>query len=178
MRVLGLIVLLMPACTPTGGPPAWAVDPIWIEPTDEGGIQGFQSWELFDAGWSKGYSERHYLCAVVVRISGNPSSREDCTNAWDITTRILETDCDNVDPNEFLGLEALAFIATNATAEEEAPYPGQSAIIRADYGQGWEPYGWGWPSALDQGIASTSDGTFSGTEPFQLRPTLLWDLSL
>jgi hypothetical protein len=160
MRAVLVITTLLTACSTSGGLAAWAVDPIWVEPVADGGVLGFQTWQLYGAGWDNGYNDRHYVCAVVVRIDGTP------------------TDCDGPSDDRYLGLEAIQLTLPSPTANEEAPYPGQSSLVAADYGADWEPYGWGWPAALDQGRTSTSDGTFAGDEPFQLRPTVLWDLTL
>lgn len=178
MRAALVIIALLSACSASDGPAAWAVDPIWVEPVADGGILGFQSWQLYRSGWDNGYNERHYVCAVVVRIDGTPTDCDGCDLAWSMQTRLQETDCEGPNDDRYLALEGLNLTLPTPAANEEAPYPGQSSIVQADYGGGWEPYGWAWPAALDENRASTSDGTFSGDEPFQLRPTLLWDLTL
>ena len=179
MRALYLFCIMsMAACSSDPGSPAWAIDPIWIEPVDQDAVRGFQTWQVYGPGWDNGYAERHYICAAIVRIDGQPTECESCDVAWEVQTRLVETDCEGLDTERFLTLERLQLRAAGVRADDRAPYAGQSALVDADYGAGWEPYGWAWPTAVEQGRASTSEGVFDGTEPFQLQPTLLWDLTL
>lgn len=178
MRPTPLLLPLLAACHAAPGPATWAVDPLWIEGADEGGLHGFQTWELFDQHWDNNHHERHYVCGAVVRLFGDPVSCEDCDGAWSIRTRLVETDCteDDIDINRFTGLRELSLRAVGSVPTDAAPYPGQSTFADADYGAGLAPYGWAWPAALDHGVATSSDGSFDGSEPYQLRPTVLWDL--
>lgn len=177
MRTALLTLPLVVGCASDPGPAEWAVDPIWLDATDTDGIEGVHTWELFGGRWDNGFKQRHYVCGVVVALSGTPVACDDC-QAWDIETAWIESDCDDVERERYLSLRGLSLRRATGAEDAQAPWPGQSVWVEADYGQGLQPYGWGWPAALDQGRASTSDGTFDGSEPFQLRPTQLWDLTL
>jgi hypothetical protein len=179
-KATALLCLAASGCAAPTGVPAWAVDPIWLEPAGDEAVFGFQSWELFGEGWTSGYGAQHYVCAVVVRLDGTASTPcPECDAAWTFSTRLVETDCadEHVSAERFLALERVGLGPLPVGLEGDTPHPGQTASAYADYGRGWEPYGFGWPAALDAGEAVAGDGAWDGVEPFQLRPNLLWDLA-
>ncbi len=154
--------------------PAWALDPIYLEPAGEGVI-GFQTWEVFSERWSKRHAGKHYLCAVVVEFNGTPGTCPDCTFAWDVQTSLVESDCPDRVTNDPLPLSLRAIGVGDLGKSEDAPYGTQSSLGWADYGFGWEVHGWAHPDALDNGGASSATD-WDGAEPFALWPTAAWPL--
>src|SRR5688500_8571193 len=88
-----LALLLSTACASSDDTPAWAFDPIWIEPVGED-LHGIHTWQLFSEPWHESRDDRHYVCSVLVEIWGTPSECPGCTFAWAVETELLETDCD------------------------------------------------------------------------------------
>lgn len=175
-RVLALIVLS--GCAPSSGEPFWALDPIWIEPVG-GGIHGVQAWELFAEEWGRRFASRHYVCGIVVEIDGVPASPcTHCDDAWAIETQVSDSDCapEIADDPRFLALEALGIGADLPDVAGDVPHPGEASGVWADYGYGWDVYGWGYPEALDQGQA-VDDPTWEGGEPFALAPAFVWEVA-
>ena len=154
--------------------PAWAFDPIWIEPLD-GGIHGIHTWELFSERWHESRDDKHYVCSVIVELWGTPSDAcPDCMVAWDVQSEVLETDCDPAvaDEPQLVALPGVGI--GDLTADPEAPYPSSTYTGYVDYGSGtWEVHGWAYPEALDLGTQPTSNA-WDDEQPFQLWPTLDW----
>lgn len=165
--------LLLAGCSPDLTP-SYAFDPIWIEPTaEEGGIEGFHTWQIYGPRWPKHYSERHYVCSVLVGISGveTECDAEECTIGWEITASVLESDCAPKSFAEdpfFVSLLRLG-LGGEATGPD-VPWPGSTSIGWADYGNGWEVHGDAYPDALDtEGTAD--DPTWNDEQPFSMVPT-------
>lgn len=166
-------------CVPTSPTPFYALDPIYLEPTPQG-VYGVQSWELFSEEWGRRFAARHYLCAVIVELEGIPTTEgcPECSHRFRVEATLLESDCDAAvaeDPR-FLALAALGLGEDRPEVEAKVPHPDASSGAWADYGEGWEPYGWAWPEELDHG------GTPASTEwdearPFQLWPAYVWELT-
>lgn len=171
------------ACAGDDGSPAWAFDPLWLEPTADGGVYGFQTWEVFSERWTKQFDERYYLCSVVVELSGSPIQVEgDCSGcelAWSVTPSLLETDCGDAiaaDPG-FLSLSRVGLGEVGADLIEGDPYPTRSAGGYADYGDGvWVAHGWAYPEALDT-RGSVVDSDWNEEQPFTFWPAWVWDLN-
>lgn len=177
MRSLLLGVLAATACTPTLGEPVWALDPIYVEPTADG-IYGLQSWELFDERWADSYAARYYVCGVVVALEGTPVTPPEgcqgCEAAWEVTTRFVESDCEATvaaDP-AFLDIRGIGVGAPPADAPLEDPHPGASRGAWADYGDGYDSYGWAYAEALDHG---GTDATWDAA-PWSFVPVWVWQL--
>jgi hypothetical protein len=169
MWLLGVVACAAPT------DPVWAFDPMWVEPVGDG-IQGFQTWNLYDARWESNHSERAFVCSVVVQIAGEPTSDlcEGCTAAWLVTPTLLESDCDDgvsVEPG-FLSLAGVALGPVPSSLGDDDPYPGQSVGGYADYGDGWMSHGWAYPDALDLGDAPAGVGWGDG--PYRLWPAFVW----
>ena len=154
--------------------PAWALDPVYIEPSDSG-ITGFQTWEFFGERWSKGRSGKHYLCTVIVGLTGSPANCQPCVTAWDIETSLVESDCPSKITDGPLPLSLVGLGIGELAAEGDPPYPEQTSESWADYGMGWERHGWAYPDGLDHGHSSTSTH-WDGTEAYTLWPTSAWPL--
>lgn len=177
-----LPLLLFAACAKNDGVPAWAMDPIWLEP-DGDGVYGFQTWELFSQPWGKKLDEAYYVCGIVVELTGTPATIDaacpGCVAAWDIETALLETDCAadaGADDPAYLSLRRVALGDVPADLQATDPYPHQSHGGYADYGTGtWETHGWAYPDALDtRGQATDTD--WNGEQAFQWWPAYVWDL--
>jgi len=174
-RALASAALLVAACAPDTER-SWAFDPIELRPTEEGGVTGFQTWELFSEKWDKNHAEKHYICAVVVEFEGAVTSCTSCVAAWEVTTSVLESDCDAaiVDDPMFTSLVGIGL--GNLSEDPAAPHPGSTSEGRADYGAGWETHGLAWPKTLDEG--GTAGAAWDGVEPFTLWPTAAWPLEI
>ncbi|MEQ1505369.1 MAG: hypothetical protein ABMB14_24265 [Myxococcota bacterium] len=172
MKTLPL-VLLSVACS-RDTTPTWAFDPIWLEPAADDAVHGFQSWQLYGPKWIDNYSEKTYACAVVAELDGDPiacDAEPGCALAWSITPTVIETDCDDpalADDPLFVSLHRLAL---GSPAEgKDVPWPDQTTIGYADYGNGWEVHGNAYPEALDLG-AELPTGDWDGIQPFLWVPT-------
>ncbi|MEQ1570196.1 MAG: hypothetical protein ABMA64_31470 [Myxococcota bacterium] len=152
--------------------PAWAYDPIWLEPSGDG-VHGFQSWEVFGPKWPASYNDRHYVCAVVVELDGVPTecdAEPACAVAWEVTPTLAQSDCGEAglgDDPLFASLGKLAL--GGAATGEEIGWPGKTSVGWADYGNGWEIHGEAYPEVLDLGGAADS-GEWDGVEPFLFVP--------
>lgn len=168
-------LMLASGCSNVDTTPAWAFDPIWIEPEGDG-IHGIHAWHVYSDAWHEKRAEASYLCAVVVELWGAPADCDGCVHAWAVETELLESDCDPAlaqDPT-FVALKGLGI--GEPTTDADAPHPGATAVGYADYGFGaWEVHGWAYPDALDAGRTPTSD-EWDGEQPFTLWPTLDWPL--
>lgn len=163
--------LLLVACAPEPpSAPAWAYDPIWLEPAAAEGVHGFQTWELFGAGWEKRYDDRYYVCAVVVEVTGVPAACDvdACTEAWSVTVAPADTDCDPELALDPLFSSLLGVALGGPAPDESAPWPGQTTVGWADYGNGWEVHGDAYPEVLDAG--GSASGAWDGVEPFLFVP--------
>lgn len=164
------MIVLLAACAPDLTP-AWAWDPIWLEPS-EAGVHGFQTWQLYGPKWAEDPDEKFYACAVVVELDGAATAcdaEEGCEHAWDVTGALLETDCPDpalADDPLFVSLARLA-LGGPATGED-VPFPGATSVGWADYGNGWEVHGDAYPAALEHG--GTEATAWDGVAPFQLVP--------
>ncbi len=159
--------------------PAWALDPIYLEPTAEG-VYGIQAWELFTEGWDRRFAARHYLCAVLVELEGVPTDQgcSACAHRWAVETRLLESDCapEIAEDPRFLALGAVGLAEALPEVAGKVPHEEDAYGAWARYGQdGWTVYGWAYPEALDHGQTPAS-ATWDGEEPFQLWPAFVWDL--
>ncbi len=158
--------------------PAWALDPIWIEPgvAPAADLHGFQTWQVYGEQWRVRPDERYYSCAVVVELTGTETEPcPDCTIAWTVDATLLESDCPlavQADP-VFLSLRGLGIGELTGGAAE---HPGLTSAGYADYGAGWEPHGQAWPAALDAG-EPVDDGGWDGVAPFTLWPDAIWPLA-
>lgn len=178
-----MLLAALLACGSNDTTPAFAMDLVWLEPSGETDVYGFQTWELFSAAWNKKYSDKHYVCSIVVELNGEPDTSgeicRDCDVAWQVTAELLETDCaDGVadDPDFFtLSRVGLGPVPDDLVADD--PWTGQSHGAFADYGGGdWVPYGWGYPESLDnRGSADSTD--WDGAQAFQLWPAYVWSLA-
>jgi hypothetical protein len=173
------LLIALAACTPDLTP-AWAFDPIWIEPMTGDAVHGFQTWEIYGPKWPSSYSDRHYVCSVVVEIEGAPipcDAEEGCTWAWDITAALVESDCADAELAEdglFVSLDRLAL--GGPSTSEDAPWPQHTSVGWADYGNGWEVHGSAYPEALDLG-AQVESGEWDGVQPFLLVPESAFSLA-
>lgn len=161
--------------------PVWALDPIWVEPSEGGDVYGFQTWELYAEPWKKKLNERYYVCSVVLELFGLERTPDPtcpaCTQAWEMRPALLESDCESERAADD-GWLALRGVALGAVPEDLValdPYPGQSLGVYADYGAGWEPFGWGWPEALDTRGAAV-EPVWDGAQAFVLWPAYAWSL--
>jgi hypothetical protein len=166
------LLLILAACSPDLTP-SWAWDPIWLEPVDDGGVHGFETWQIYGPNWPSHQNDRNYVCAVVVELTGAPTACDEvdgCAFAWDVTVTPAQSDCaEGFDQDPlFQSLQRLGF--GPPSTDPEAPWPGQTTEAYADYGNGWEVYGDGYPAALDDG-GQAGSATWDGTEPYLLVPT-------
>lgn len=173
---------LLVGCAKNDGVPAWAMDPVWIEPQVDGSIYGFQSWELFSTPWSRHFNDRFYVCSVVVEFEGQPGDGgeacTDCVASFAVSPSILETDCaDGVAERAgFLDLRRVGIGPVPADLVAGDPYPGQSQGGYVDYGGGnWVTHGWAWPEALES-RGMVEDASWNGLQPFTLWPAYVWSL--
>lgn len=176
-RALGALTVLLcagwlPACKADRSP-AWAFDPLWVEPVGDG-IHGVHTWQLFTDKWQKKRKKRHYVCSVLVEIRGEPADPcEGCELSWAVQTELLESDCDPdlaQDPL-FTSLERVGL--GPLTTDPEAPYPNLTSTGFTDYGFGWESHGWAYPDDLDADRLPGS-ATWDGEQTFTFWPTLDW----
>ncbi|MCB9688764.1 MAG: hypothetical protein H6735_27235 [Alphaproteobacteria bacterium] len=155
--------------------PTWAWDPIWLEPTEDGGAHGFETWQIHGPKWQRNGKDRYYVCGVVVALDGPAvdCDIEGCVVAFELTPTPVETDCPGTlaDDPLFLSLHRLAI---GAPAAGEVPWPGFTSETYADYGSGWEVYGQSWTEALDHGGAGQLG--WNGTDPYQLVPDAAFPL--
>lgn len=170
---MSLLLPLLFACKGPDTVPAWAWDPIWLEPLD-GGAHGFQTWQLYGERWADGYDDKHYVCAVVVELYGAPvtcDAEPECTTAWDFGQgTVLETDCADPSIADDPLFTSVTRVGLGAPVSgDEIPWPGLTSVGWVDYGGGWEVHGTAWPEALDLGRSVTS-GEWDGVEPFQFVP--------
>ena len=174
MRHLSAFFLIFAATACKPDPtPAWAIDPMWIEPT-ETGMHGFQTWQLYRDKWEKNQRERTFVCAVLVELFGTESGCTDCQIAWNVTPEVVESDCDaKVQANETWTLLQRVSIGLEVTSDPT--HPGLTSQGFVDYGWGWEVHGEAWPAALDEGRAASS-GDWNGEQAFSFVPELAWPL--
>ena len=170
-----LTFVIFSACAPSDGIAAWALDPIVLQATDSG-VYGFQTWEFYADG--RGFNEKSYVCAAVVEITGDSAEPCDgCTDAWEVSAALLESDCDaslSADPG-LLTLSRLAIGPGDSSIFEDDPHPGLSLGGFADYGSGeWLTHGWAYPQSLDV-AGEAADGSW-GSEPFLFWPAWAWQL--
>jgi hypothetical protein len=153
----------------------WAFDPVSVLPDGEA-ITGVHTWQLYGARWERSNDDRHYVCAVLVQIDGEPvacDAEDGCEHAWSVTPTLLESDCAAgvwEDPL-FVSLQRLAL---GGVAPGAVPYPGQTLTSYADYGGGWEVHGHAYPEALDQGQPAAEG--WDGSQAFLWLPTLAFPL--
>lgn len=166
-----MLPLLLLGCAPDLTP-AWTWDPTWLEGAPDDGAHGFQTWEVFGPKWTNKQRDRHYVCAVLVELEGQPSDCDapGCAVAWDLTPTVLESDCPDLalaDDPLFTSMRRLA-LGGPYTAED-APWAGRTTTSWADYGRGWEQHGWAYPEAYDWG--SAGDPAWGGEDPFLFTPS-------
>ena len=172
-----LRTLLLLACVACAAPtPFWALDPVFLAPTVEG-TSGTVSWQIYSEKWKKRFSEKHYLCTVIIGFDAVPSATDcnDCTAAFDLVTAITDSDC-----SEELQADPL-FLSTRRVGlgalQDGGPYENASSVGWADYGGGWEVHGWAYPEAVANGQQPASF-TWDGTEAFSFTPTAAWQLEM
>jgi hypothetical protein len=143
------MLALLLACGAPDLTPAWAYDPIWLEPAGGADAHAFQTWQLYGPEWADDPDEKHYVCAIVVEHAGVAvpcDAEEGCEHAWTMTGAVLETDCADPSITEdplFVSLGRLA-LGGPATGED-VPWPGATSVAYADYGNGWEVHGDAYP---------------------------------
>lgn len=173
MHLIRNSVLL--GCAACSSPtPFWALDPVFIAPTVEG-TSGTVTWQVYSEAWKKKFSEKHYLCSVIVGLEATPSATdcEACVVAFELTSEVTDSDCSEAllaDPL-FLSTRRIGVGALN----DAGPYTGASSVGWADYGGGWEVHGWAYPEAVANGQQPTSF-TWDGIEAFSFTPTAAWQL--
>lgn len=168
-----LIPLMLLCACKADTAPAWAFDPIWIEP-DGSAIHGVHTWQMYSERWHEKRKEKFYLCSIVVELWGEPTTCDDCLHAWAVDTELLETDCDPAVAQDPMFVSLAGLGIGELTSDPGAPHPGNTATGYADYGSGaWEVHGWAYPDALDAGGSPTSP-EWDGEQPFVLWPTLDW----
>ena len=112
------------ACTPEMSEIRWALDRIELEPDENAGLVGTQTWELFDARWEKSQSENHRVCTVYTDLLGQPTDSPACarcTFAWDITAVIADHDCDASIIGSIDVLEGMTGVALGEIAPRLVP---------------------------------------------------------
>jgi hypothetical protein len=180
MRIgIGLLGLLM-GCLPDDGTPVWAIDPIYLEPTADEGVYGFQSWHLYSERWASQFSPRYHVCSVVVELVGaavpSPQCAE-CTKTWEVMPTLLEHDCDEevaANPT-FLSIRRVGLAQTHEVLEDGDPHPSSSTGGVVRYGNDyWEYHGWAYPETLDEG--DPAPATWDGEHTFVWWPAWVWDL--
>lgn len=176
-----LPMLLLAACAPDTDP-GWAVDELWLEP-DGDGVHGFQTWEIYGEAWSRRLAERHYLCAVVVELWGDPVEPGDdcggCSPAWAVEVALVETDCDPElsERARWLDLSGVALGPLGLELADDPPWPGMTRGGYAAYGDtGWLAHGWAYPAGLDSDLPVT-EPSWNGQQSFTLVPAWAWELS-
>lgn len=173
MRSLLVLFLTLSAGCAGDRPPAWAFDPIWLEPIDAG-VHGFQTWNLYAKPWAKNRDPRHHLCSILVELDGAPTPCDDCAAAFAVQATLLEHDCLEGWLSNPL-YETLERVAIGPpSADPDAPYPGQTAEGRADYGSGWEVHGFAYAEGLR--LDGAGPDTWTGDAPFELWPTAAFPL--
>lgn len=181
--LLALVATTSAGCSRNDGVTTWAMDPLWIEPAGDVDIHGFQTWELFSSRWTKNYSEKFYICSVLVEFDGTPDTAGEACSACDLTWAVepvlLETDCAEQiasDPG-FLSLSRIGLGLVGADIAADDPYPAQSQGGYADYSTDeWVSHGWAYPESLDnRGTADELD--WDGDQAFTLWPAFIWNLA-
>ena len=169
--------LLLVAC---GGPDTarWAVDQVFLEPTDDG-VRGVLTWDVYADPWERSQEPRHHVCGVIVPFEASArvpdADCSGCTEAWTLTGVVQETDCVGLESDpRWTALQGIALGDLPATIADGAPYDATRGGW-VDYGEGWEPHGWAWAERLDQG--AELDSTWDGVEAFRFEPAWAWDLA-
>jgi hypothetical protein len=152
--------------------PTYAYDPIWLEPAEEGGMHGFQTWQIYGPDWPDRYSDRHYVCSVLVELVGLPTEcdAEECAFAWQTTPELRETDCEPTslaDGPLFLSLQRVAL--GGPAPGPDVPWPELTSVGWTDYGNGWEIHGDAYPAALDDG-GDADTPEWDEQQPFLMVP--------
>lgn len=173
-RLSLLLIPLLGACQ-ADTDPAWALDPLWIEPA-AADLYGFQTWQVYSEKWRDRPDDRFYLCAVVVELVGTETEPcPGCTRSWTVEPTLLESDCAPAIEREELFLSLRGVGIGDLGRGEAAEHPGLTSAGFADYGDGWETHGQAWPAALDAG-EPVDDGAWDGEQPFTLWPDAIWPL--
>jgi hypothetical protein len=137
-------------------------------------VYGFLTWELFSRKWQKSQASKYYLCSVVVELEGTPVTDElchGCSNAWDLSTTIIESDCpETTQENElFTSITGLALGAVPDEIQADMPIAGITAGSYLSYdNEEWQPHGW----AMEPNTATG----WTGGESLDLWPAFTWDL--
>jgi hypothetical protein len=112
---------------------------------------------------------------VELRLEPTDDGCSSCDRAFTVQPSLLETDC----PSELAFQElwtTLRAIGLGALdTRPEAPYPGDTWTAYADYGYGWEVFGFAFPEALENGQPA-SGLPWTGQEAFRLLPDSAWPL--
>lgn len=173
-----MLALLSLACKTGPSEPAWAFDPIALEPDGAFAVQGFQTWEVYDERWNgRTDADKHFVCAVVVSFEGAPADGCDtCTEGWEVQTDVIETDCDDLWLRTQTFHESLVGLGIGPVdATPDAPVPGSTWEGWIDEGFGWQRHGWAWPDVVEDGGTQSRPG-WNGEDAFTLWPTTAWSL--
>jgi hypothetical protein len=173
-----LLALALTGCAPDTTP-TWAFDPIWLEPAPDLGVHGFQTWQLYGPAWIDSSDEDAYACAVVVELFGEPAPCDadpECVG-WEIgSVEVASSDCDEglTATPLFLSLQRIGLGGPDRSPE--APWPDQTSIGWADYGNGWEVHGAAYAEVLDLG-GQPESASWDGLQPYLMVPTQSFALS-
>ncbi len=175
--MLPLLILSLNACGPRD--PAWALDPVHLDPDGAGGVVGYHQWHLYDARFERTQRERTFACGAVFTLEGAPRDPcEGCTHAWDIDTDLFETDCDPLafDLSTLPQLTRVALAPMGGDLALLDPYPGIAQLARVAYdGDAVEDWGWAWPASLEHD--GTADGpAWNDRQSFSFWPAYVWEL--
>jgi hypothetical protein len=101
-----------------------------------------------------------------------------CAAGWEVAeSSVASSDCEDeallADP---LFLSLLRIGLGGPDTSPEAPWPGQTSVGWADYGNGWEVHGYAYPEGLDLGAQLTTDA-WDGVQPYLMVPTQSFALS-
>jgi hypothetical protein len=172
------ILLLVAACTPDRTP-AWAYDPLWIEPVDGDALHGFETWQLYGPSWPKHYNDKFYACSVVVELDGEPiecDAEPGCTHAWEVVGEVAQSDCDAGLAGDPLFLSLGRVAIGGLDTGPDVAWPGQTSVGWADYGNGWEVHGEAYPEGLDLEQAVQSNA-WDGEQAFLFVPASAFSLA-
>jgi hypothetical protein len=174
--MLPLLAMLSLACGPRD--PAWALDPVHLEPDGVGGATGYHTWHLYDARFERAPRERTYACGAVFELVATPGACDACSHAWWVETSLLETDCDPIalDPSSLPTLSAVGLAPMGGDLAVLDPYPGVAQLAFAAYDTGpQEAWGWAWPSRWE--THGEADGpAWNDRQAFTLWPAYVWEL--
>jgi len=157
--------------------PVWAIDPMYVEPTDDG-IYALVSWEIFGDRWRHRMAERHYICGVVVSLQGTPTdSCETCDNAWDVTSTVVEDDCDEFFMGEaiFPEITGLGLGSLPADLTDDAPFERvHGGFVSYDGGE-LLPHGWAYAESYET-TGTPAETDWDQEQAFVFWPAFAWEI--